>query len=143
MAFVVGKKFWQRKPVKRGIAYSDYALERMRQLELQPWVRAEIMEINANELEEVHSPNPLEGYVAGHPNVMWRRAVRRKDIQSYLGYEAESDDELSDACNYVSVYRWATDDEAIRYELEGDTLLVVSVMTNLELARYIDTGNPE
>ncbi|KUI20484.1 hypothetical protein AU192_16400 [Mycobacterium lehmannii] len=142
MAIVVGK-FWQRKPVKRGVAYSDYALERMRQLELQPWVRAEIMEINANELEEVDSPNPLEGYLVGHPSIMWRRAVRRRDIQSYLGFEAESDDELSDACNYVSVYRWATDDEAIRYELEGDTLLVVSLMTNLELARYIDVSSPE
>lgn len=39
--------------------------------------------------------------------------------------------------NYVSVYRWATDDEMIQHELEGDTLMVVSIMSNLELATYL------
>jgi hypothetical protein len=83
--------------------------------------------------------NPVtEPIPVGQTAVMWRRAVPRTAIDSYLDFEAESDDELTDAWNYVSVYRWATDDEMIRYELEGDTLLVVSVMSNLELARYID-----
>ena len=96
------------------------------------------MEINADELEEVETPNPLEGFLEGQTAVMWRRAVRRTAIDSYLDFEAESDDEPTEARNYVSVYRWATDDEMIRYQLEGDTLLVVSIMSNLELARYID-----
>ena len=133
MASVVGRHR------RRGVAYSDYALERFRELDLQPWTIAQIMEINANELQEFDKANPLEGFLEGQTAVMWRRAVSRSAIDSYLAFETESDDnKYSDAWNYVSVYRWATDDEMIRYGLEGDTLLVVSIMTNLELAPYVD-----
>lgn len=129
MASVVGKHR------RRGVAYSDYALERFRELDLQPWTIAQIMGINAKELREIDTATPLEGFVEGQTALMWRRAVSRSAIDSYLAFEAESDDDKhSDAWNYVSVYRWANDDEMIRYELEGDTLLVVSIMTNLELA---------
>lgn len=132
------------KPKKRGVAYSDYALQRMRDLELdrQPWVAAKIMEINAAELEEINTATPLQGFIEGHSGLMWRRAVRRNHIESYLQFEGESEDELSDASNYVSVYRWATDEEMINYQLEGDTLIVVSVISNLELAQFIDFGSP-
>lgn len=127
-------------PRRRGIQYSDYALERFRQLHLQKWVIAEIMRINADELEPVQVPNPLEGFVDGHGSMMWRRAVRRADIDKYLGFEIDSPDELSDACNYVTLYRWATTDEIINSQLEGDTLLVTSILSNLELARYVVRG---
>lgn len=128
-------------PRRRGIQYSDYALERFRQLRLQKWVIAEIMGIIADELEPVQVPNPLEGFVDRHGSMMWRRAVRRADIDKYLGYETDSPDELSDACNYVTVYRWATTDEIINSQLEGDTLLVTSILSNLELAQYLLRGH--
>ncbi|MDX1883055.1 hypothetical protein [Mycolicibacterium sp. 120270] len=118
--------------------YTDFALDRLRQLETQPWVMAEIFEINADELEEVDSANPIEGLIEGNAALMWRRAVRRNDIDSFLSYETHTEDALSDAWNFVTIYRWATDDEIITYELEGDTLLVVSVVSNLELVRYFN-----
>lgn len=96
------------------------------------------MEINADELEEVREPNELEGILKGPVPVMWRRGVRRNDLTSFKQFEGNSDDSPSDAWNYASIYRWATDDEVIEYDLEGDTLLVVSVVSSSYLARFID-----
>jgi hypothetical protein len=114
----------------------------MRDLDLHPWITAEIMEINAAELEEVSTQTDLQGFIANHSGLMWRRAIRRNHLASYLGFEGESDDDPGDAWNYVSIYRWATNAEMTNYELEGDTLLVVSVMSNLELAQFINFDSP-
>jgi hypothetical protein len=96
------------------------------------------MEINADELLEVREPNELEGILKGPFEVMWRRAVRREHLSSYKEFEGNSDDAPSDAWNYVSIYRWATDEEVVEYDLEGDTLLVVSIVSSAYLARFID-----
>ena len=58
-------------------------------------------------------------------------------IDSYLQFESDSEDNPSDAWNYVSVYRWATSDEVIQHRLAPQTLLVVAIMSNLQLARYV------
>jgi len=119
------------------VEYSDYALEQFRALNLNDWTIAEIMSINAAELQEVTTPNPIEGFLEGQRRVMWRRAVRRMAIDSYLQFESDSEDNPSDAWNYVSVYRWATSDEVIQHRLAPQTLLVVAIMSNLQLARYV------
>lgn len=113
-------------------------MERVRDLNLQPWTIAEIMEINADELVEVKEPNELEGILKGPVAVMWRRAVRRKDLSSFKQFEGNTEDAPSDAWNYVSIYRWATDEEVVENNLEGDTLLVVSIVSSAYLARFID-----
>ncbi|SCX15282.1 hypothetical protein SAMN02799620_02029 [Mycolicibacterium fluoranthenivorans] len=100
------------------------------------------MEINATELEEVSTQTHLQGFIENHPGLMWRRAIRRNHLASYLRFEGESEDEPGSAWNYVSVYRWASNQEMTSYQLEGDTLLVVSVMSNLELAQFINFDNP-
>ncbi|WP_454259675.1 hypothetical protein [Pseudoxanthomonas mexicana] len=120
------------------VLYTDYALERLRVLDLQPWVCAEIKWINAHELQAVTANGPIEGYVQNKETVWWRRAVRRADIASYLDYESYSEDDPSDAQNYVSVYRWATADERIEHKItQREALLVVSVVSNIELLRYL------
>jgi hypothetical protein len=96
------------------------------------------MQINADELSEVKEPNELEGILKGPLPVMWRRAVRRNDLTSFKQFEGNTDDSPSDAWNYVSIYRWATDEEVVECDLEGDTLLVVSIVSSAFLARFID-----
>ncbi|WP_273733359.1 hypothetical protein [Mycolicibacterium septicum] len=130
-------RFRFRRHKRRGVTYSDYALESFRELGLEKWTIAEIMEINAAELrEEVDDVSDIEGRVKGEGNLMWRRAVR-KDDKSYLSYEGESDEDDTAASHYVCIYRRATRREIVDYNLEGDALMVVSAMTTEELAVFV------
>ncbi|SPM40546.1 hypothetical protein AU192_16400, partial [Mycobacterium numidiamassiliense] len=81
--------------------------------------------------------NPIEDYVQGQSGLMWRRAIWRDQIDWYLTWEHLSEDEPDGAANYVSIYRWATDNEMIRFRLPHPALMVVAFMSNLELARHM------
>ena len=82
--------------------------------------------------------NSIEGFVQNHAGLMWRRAVRRANIASYLDFEIDDDDAESYAAhNYVSVYRVASADDAIRFRLPRRALVVVGVIGNEDLARMI------
>lgn len=119
------------------VAYSDYALERFRLLHVPKWTIAAIMQINADELAVPNPPSEIEGWVEGAPGLMWRRAVRSADLEDYLKFEDKSSDEPDEARNFVSIYRWATSDEMIERKLARPALMVVSIVSNLELARYL------
>jgi antitoxin (DNA-binding transcriptional repressor) of toxin-antitoxin stability system len=118
--------------VYRTVVYSDYAMEQIRAL--PPWMTAEILRINVDELAVVSTPSPIEGFVEGHAGLMWRRAVRRaiSDSDSDI-----SEDDPDAASNYVSLYRLATDDEMAQLKLDRRPLLVVSVMSNRDLANVV------
>jgi hypothetical protein len=118
------------------VAYCNYAKDCFRLLDLPDATIAQIMRINAQELDVVTTPNPLEGFLDRYPHMMWRRAVRRAELAAYLDYEARSADNPEHAWNYVSVYRWATPEELIQYQ-RRPTLLVVAIMGNLDLARHV------
>ncbi|MHA3020457.1 hypothetical protein ACXPWS_09295 [Mycobacterium sp. BMJ-28] len=123
------------------VLYADSAMENIRCL--PAWTSAELLQINSDELTMAVDPSAIEGYVEKHVGLMWRRAVRRAELEKlYRLDEQEWDDDMSGAHNYISVYRRATPDEIIRLNINRPALTVVAVFSNRDLAVVLDQVMP-
>lgn len=96
-------------------------------------VVAEIYHIASQELRP-DTDDAIEGPVNGRPGVRYRRCVRIADLPSYTSFELadDVDDFRHQACDYMLMYRPATQDEQINLKLPGG-LIVVKVVSNAEL----------
>ena len=79
----------------------------------------------------------IEGWLAGRPGQMWRRAVSLDDLALVKGYDIDEVDDFGrQACDYVIIYRLMNDEDKIRYKRTGDALLVLAVLHNRDWVRY-------
>lgn len=99
-----------------------------------PSVTTEILRLACSELRPPPAQTVLEGTIAGESGMWWRRAVPLRLLDAQERFDLDDVDEFRiQACDYVLVYRLATNDEAINYEISRDTLIVVRVVHNSEM----------
>lgn len=114
-------------------------------------VCAEILDLAETELTAPDSSQPgFEGRASNNPDIFYRRAVRRRALDDFLGWHLidENGGEIR-AYDYVLAYRYVTEDEIIKFRLELITVrssvifrrrgtppfVVLRVLHNREFAR--------
>lgn len=134
---------WLNTRMHGTVEYAPLALEMLRAIGDNSVV-AELVDIAAKELCVVTRENAIDGFqgtVAGQRGMMWRRGIPRRDLERFNSFEVDDEDEFQrQACDYVLVYRRKASDEKIRFRHTHDSLVVVSVYHNIEMAPYLTRG---
>jgi hypothetical protein len=102
---------------------------------------AKIIELAERELDPQPADSSIEGSVSTDPRVKWRRCIPRGDRERFESFEPD-DQEGEFRVNpydYVLAYRALTVDEAIDNHLPADTILVLRVLSNTQMATLIRT----
>lgn len=99
-------------------------------------VAAEIFHIACQELRP-DAEDAIEGALDWPAGCRFRRCVRKADLPSYTSFSLGDEDEFrSEACNYILLYRWLTQDEQIDRKLPPG-LVILRVSSNEELGKEL------
>ena len=122
------------------VKWSRDAREDLRQIP-DTFVWAEILDLAERELRSPDTAPGFEGRAAGDPNIFYRRAISRADLDDFLAWDLDDrDEDGNQSCDYILVYRYLTLNEVIKFKLalgrgRIPPFVVLRVLHNREFAR--------